>query len=436
MLTLLGKPQRYCDGITRRSFLRIGALAGGALTASGATLADILRAEALAPANRPKKSLINIFLAGGPSHLDMFDLKPAAPTEIRGEFQPIRTNVSGMEICGLMPKLAELGDKLAILRSLTGIRDEHSSFQTETGWSENDLRSAGGRPSLGAVLSKVQGATNGSVPSFVDLSGHTHHGFLGPMWGAFRPDGEGRSNLTLRQEITVDRLQNRAHLLGDLDRARREMDNSRMMEAMDSFNQRAMGVITSSQLAVALDTGKEDPRIRESYGINRDDGENERFLMARRLIETGVRAVSFSWGGWDTHSDNFKSLARMLPKLDLGLSGLIRDLDQRGMLADTAIVMWGEFGRTPRINSTAGRDHWSRASSALLAGGGMRTGQVIGSTNRYGEAPQDRPVHLHEVFATFYHLLGIDPKNTTLRDPNGRPQYLVEHPEPIRELVG
>ena len=146
--------------------------------------------------------------------------------------------------------------------------------------------------------------------------------------------------------------------------------------------------------------------------------------------------MSFSWGGWDTHGENFKSLRRMLPRLDIGLTALIEDLDERGMLGDTAVVMWGEFGRTPRVNATAGRDHWSRACSCLIAGGGMKTGQVIGSTNRYGEPPQDRPVHLHEVFATFYHLLGIDPKTTTLKDPNGRPQYLVSVPEPIKELVG
>lgn len=434
MLTILGKHDRFCDGISRRNFLKIGGLAGGALTLGGATLADVLRAESAQPPVR-KKSLINIFLGGGPSHIDMFDLKPDAPAEIRGEFQPMKTNVAGIEICSLMPRLATIADKYALLRSLTGIRDEHSSWQTETGWSENDLKSLGGYPSLGAVVARLHGATNGAIPTFIDLNGHTHHGFLGPTYSAFRPDGPGRANLTLNG-VTIDRLNERAHLLTELDRVRRDIDHSRMMEALDRFNQRAIGVITSAKVAEALKVEKEDTKVKERYGLEGNGGENQRFLLARRLIESGARVVSFSWGGWDTHGDNFNALKRMLPQLDVGLSALIEDLDQRGMLQDTAVVMWGEFGRTPRVNQTAGRDHWPRASAAFLAGGGMKGGQVIGSTNRYAEAPQDRPVHLHEVFATFYHLLGIDPKTTTLNDPNGRPQYLVNIPQPIKELIG
>ena len=223
MLTIYGKPTRFCDGITRRNFLKVGGLAGGALTLGGATLADVLRAEENNPQAKSspasKKSIINIFLGGGPSHLDMFDLKPAAPPEIRGEFTPTQTNVPGMEICSLMPELAKMADKFAIIRSLTGFRDEHTSWQTETGWSENDLRNIGGHPSLGAVVAKVQGATNGAVPAFVDLNGHTHHGFLGPTYSAFRPDGPGRANLTLNG-VTLDRLNGRAGLLAELDRAR------------------------------------------------------------------------------------------------------------------------------------------------------------------------------------------------------------------------
>jgi hypothetical protein len=435
MLTIFGKPERFCDRVTRRNFLKIGGLAGGALTLGGPTLADVLRAEATAP-RASKKSIINIFLGGGPPHLDMFDLKPAAPAEIRGEFQPTSTNVPGIEICSLMPNLAKMADKFAIIRSLTGFRDEHTSWQTETGYSENELRNLGGHPSLGAVVAKLHGATNGSVPTFIDLSGQTHHGFLGPTYSAFRPDGPGRANLTLNG-ISLDRLNGRKELLSELDRARRDMDSSRMMEAIDSFNQRAIGVITSSKLAHALRTEKEDAKVKQRFGLDRNGGgENQRFLLSRRLIEIGARAVSFSWGGWDTHGDNFNALRRMLPRLDVGLSALIQDLDERGMLDDTAVVMWGEFGRTPRINTTAGRDHWARASAAFVAGGGMKTGQVIGSTNRYAEVPAERPVHLHEVFATFYHLLGIDPKTTTLQDPNGRPQYLVNVTEPIKELVG
>jgi hypothetical protein len=438
MLTLLGQPQRFCDGLTRRNFLKIGALSAGTVGAGtfgagGLTLAEVLRAESVQPAAQ-QRSIINIYLAGGPSHIDMFDMKPDAPPEIRGEFHPIATNVPGMEICHLMPKLAGMANKFTIIRSLTGLNNEHSPSQTESGWKEFDLKSIGGHPSLGCVVAKVKGPTNGPVPTFVDLSGFSQHGFLGPVYSAFRPDTDGRIDLRLRPEITVDRFHNRAELLKQLDHMRRDIDSSHMMEAMDAFNGRAMGVITSSKLAEALDWEKADPKVHERYGIVQGN-DNYRFLLARRLVECGVRVISFSCYSWDTHTENFTTLRRQLPPLDTGLSALINDLDEHGLLATTTIAMWGEFGRSPRI-AGGGRDHWPRAASVFIAGGGLRSGQVIGSTNRYGETAQDRPVHFQEVFATFYHQLGIDPKTTTLRDPNGRPQYLVEHPDPIAELIG
>jgi hypothetical protein len=431
MLTLFGKRQTYCDGVSRRNFLKIGALGVG-----GLALPDLLRAEATAPAGTVNnRSIINIYLGGGPSHIDTFDLKPDAPPEIRGEFHPIPTTVPGMQICHLMPKLASIATKFSIVRSLTGIRDEHAVDQTETGWSESDLRSVGGHPSLGCVVAKLQGATRGAVPTFVDLTGHTKSGFLGPVYSGFRPDGEGRNNLRLRNEITPDRFHSRAELLAKLDHIRRDIDSSHAMDAMDAFNQRAYGVIASPKLAEALEWEKADAKIRERYGAI-EHQENSRFIVAKRLVECGVRIVSFSWGGWDTHGDNFNSLRRMLPPLDVGLSALIDDLESSGMLQSTMIVMWGEFGRTPRVNPQAGRDHWAGAASALVTGGGLTMGQVIGSTNRYAETAHDRPVHIQEMFATFYQQLGIDPKKTTIRDPNGRPQYLTAHPEPVAELVG
>ena len=299
--------------------------------------------------------MINVYLAGGPSHLDTFDLKPEAPPEIRGEFHPIATTVPGMQICHLMPKLAAMGDKFAIIRSLTGLNNEHSPSQTESGWKEFDLKSIGGHPSIGCVVAKLHGPTNGPVPTFVDLNGHSQHGFLGPVYSAFRPDNDGRADLRLRAEITVDRFHHRAELLKQLDRVRRDMDSSHMMDAMDAFNSRAMGVITSSKLAEALDWEKADPKVRERYGIP-ESNENSRFLVARRLVECGVRIISLSWGGWDTHTDNFKTLRRQLPQLDTALSAMIKDLDEHGLLANTSIAMWGEFGRSPRINN-GGRDH-------------------------------------------------------------------------------
>ena len=433
MLNLRGRSAKFCDGVSRRGFLQIGALGMG-----GLTLADLYRAEAQAAApGHTSKAIINVYLPGGPSHIDTFDPKPEAAKEFRGEFEAIETSVPGIRISQHLPKLAAMMDKLAIIRSLSGLRDEHAMNQTETGWNSESLKSVGGRPSLGAVLARVNGPNNGSAPAFVDLGGFTNPGFLGQVYSGFRPDGEGRSNLQLNG-VTVDRLGDRQRLLTGLDRLRNEVDASGMMKAIDSFTERAVGVITSGRVANALNLEREDPRLRERYNataMNQYDRENDRFLMARRLIEAGVRCVSLSTGGWDTHSDNFNHLRRQLPRLDQGLSTLIEDLEARGMYQDVTILVWGEFGRTPRVNTTAGRDHWAYAASVLVAGGGLRMGQVIGTTNARGEVPKDRPIHYQEVFSTLYTNLGIDPRYTTLIDPNGRPQYLVEHPEPIRELI-
>ena len=433
MLTFLGNATRYCDGVSRRNFLKVGALATG-----GLTLADVMRAEAQgAPSSHAPKSIINIYLGGGPTHMDTFDLKPDAPAEFRGEFRPIATNVPGMEICELMPKLAQLADKYTIIRSVSGVRDEHSPRQSDSGWSENDLRSIGGRPGLGPVMSKVFGSTHGTAPTAVALSGFTNHGFLPQIYRDYRPDGEGRANLKLQDSMNADRLSDRKSLLSGLDRIRRDMDTSGSMVALDSFTERAMTVITSGTLANALSAEQEDPRLVDRYGMRLDGsyGQNRNFLLARRLIEAGVRVVSLSWGGWDTHGQNFQSMRQQLPALDVGLSALFEDLQARGLLKDTMVMMSGEFGRTPRINGGAGRDHWAPASFFFLGGGGLRTGQVIGSTNRLGERPQDRPVHLQQIFSTVYKNLGIDVEHTTLADPNGRPQYLAEQRELIKELV-
>ncbi len=430
MLTLVGERQRFCDGVSRRNFLKIGALA------SGLTMADILRAESASPNAGKAKNVINIYLPGGPTHMDTFDLKPNAPREFRGEFNPIATNVPGMEICELMPKLAQTADKYSLIRSITGLRDEHHQSQSDSGWSEQSLNTIGGRPGLGAIMSRLQGTVNGTSPTFVGLDSFGRQGFLGGIYSPYRPDGPGRANLRLSGGISQDRLNSRAKLLSELDGIRRDVDRGGMMASMDAFNERAMTVITSGELANALDIDREDPRLIERYGIKQGGrySSNNRFLLARRLIDAGVRCVTLSWGGWDTHGNNFQSMREQLPALDIGLTALLEDLDARGMLDETVVMMSGEFGRTPRVNSGAGRDHWPRGSFFFLGGGGLRNGQVIGSTNRLGEVAQDRPVHLQQVFATVYRQLGID-LETTLIDPNGRPQYLLDHREVIQELI-
>ena len=434
MLHVQRSPRRFCDGISRRGFLTAGAWAAG-----GLTLADLLRADALAAttspgASRRPKSLINICLPGGPSHLDMFDLKPNAPAEVRGEFNPIDTVVPGFQICEHMPELAKIGDKISVVRSIVDASNEHSTNQSDSGWPEKSLRNIGGRPGVGAVMSKLAGPAGDCPVAAVALNGHTSPGFLGQSLRDFQPGTAARN--TLKLNMTEERLNDRTALLGSLDRFRRDADNSGAMKAMDRFTQDAIDVVTSPKFSDALDTSKESESGRRRYYQNEDmRGSNQSLLTARRLVEAGVRVVSLTWGGWDTHQDNFKSLKRSLPRLSVGLSALIYDLQERGMLEDTIIMMSGEFGRTPRINSGAGRDHWPAASFVFLAGGGMRHGQFIGSTDRLGGKPEQRPIHLQQVFATVYRKLGVDVDSAQLIDSAGRPQYVVDHREPIRELI-
>lgn len=418
----LGRKSRYCDGISRRSLLKLGAC-----TLGGLSLARLFEAEAAAGVGSSSKAIINIHLGGGPSHQDMFDLKPEAPREFRGEFNPIKTNVQGIEICEHMPLLAQMADKYAILRSLVGMFDDHSNFHTQTGFSRNDLRNIGGRPSIGSVVSRLLGPTGSGAPCYIAYNDGPE-GFLGPVYKPYRPQG---GDLRLVGGMDESRLGTRTSLLASLDKIRRDTDASGKMEALDSFTQRAVGVVTSGKVADALDLNKEDAKVRERYGQN--DG--RMFLTARRLIEAGVRVVTFDWGGWDTHGDNFNHLRRQLPNLDRGLSALLQDLSDRGLDKDVTVVMWGEFGRTPRVNGSAGRDHWSRVSMGFLAGGGMRLGQAIGSSTANAEEAKDRPVELQEVFATLYHNLGINVETTQIIDPAGRPQYLTEIRQPIHELI-
>jgi hypothetical protein len=446
MLTIYGKSGRFCDGISRRSFLRIGGLGIGA---GALALADLGRLEAAQGKSARQKSVINIFLGGGPPHQDMFDLKMEAPDEIRGEFSPIATKIPGFQICEVFPKLASIMDRCAVIRSVVGATDRHDAFQCMTGWTVKDLASLGGRPSLGSVVAKLKGPTEPSVPPFVGLADPTKEirwsdsgkpGFLGPAYAPFKPDGEGRQNMVLHG-MSLEQLQDRRKLLSSVDRLKREV-NAGQMQAQDRFTAGAFDVLTSSKLADALDLSKEDPKIRSRYGNGQPynyqfDGSptvNEHLLLARRLIEAGVRVVTLSYGRWDSHSKNFDLVRDHGSKLDQCLGALLEDLEQRGLLNDVTVIVWGEFGRTPRINNNAGRDHWPKVSCALLAGGGMKVGQVIGATNRLGEEPSERPVHFQEIFATLYKNLGIDVSRARLTDTAGRPQFLTEM-QPISELV-
>ncbi len=448
MLTLFGQKQRLCDGVSRRSFLQIGGFTFGATCLS---LPQILRAQAASDKKLSHKAVINVFLGGGPPHQDMWDIKTEAPREFRGEFDPIRTNVPGIEIGECFPRIAGMMDKFVAIRSVTGSVDSHDGYQCLSGWRRQEMASMGGRPSIGSATAKLLGPVERSVPCSVALADATQHkpwsepggpGFLGAAYQPFKPQGEGMDDLRLNG-ISTERLGDRRSLLTGLDQLKREVDANGMVRGMDSFNEAAFGVLTSSKLVEALDLSKEDPKIRERYGDGKPfkfqyDGAptcNEHLLIARRLVEIGVRSVTLTYGRWDSHGDNFNLVRDHGGKLDQAVSALVQDLSERGMLDDVTVVVWGEFGRTPRINQGAGRDHWAPVSCALLAGGGMKTGQVIGSTNRLGEVAKDRPVPLQEVIATIYHNLGIDPNAMTLRDPTGRPQFLVDHRDPLPELL-
>lgn len=449
MLTIQGQKTKFCDGVSRRSFLKIGGLATGAV--GGLNLADLMRAQAAAPNGKSNKAVINIFLGGGPPHQDMWEIKTEAPSEIRGEFGPISTAVPDIQIGECFPKIASMMDKFVAIRSVVGCAGGHDAFQCFSGWDRNNLKSIGGRPSIGSVLNKLRGPVDPGIPTSVALAAKTRHvpwsepgdpGFLGAACQAFRPNGDGMDNLVLNG-ITLDRLGDREQLLTSLDGMKRASDNSGMMDGMDAFSQAAFGVLTSSQLADALDVSKESAEVRARYGDGKPykyqyDGAptcNDHVLMARRLVEAGVRSVTLSFGRWDSHSANFDLVRDHGSKLDQAVTALVEDLEERGMLDDVTVLVWGEFGRTPRINKNAGRDHWPQVSCALMAGGGMKTGQAIGATNRLGERAVKRPVHVQEIIATTYHNLGIDPMNTTIDDPTGRPQFLIDHRDPIAELI-
>ncbi len=468
MLSITGSKYQHCDGLSRRSFLQAGILGMG-----GLTLADLLRAEAEAGVGSSNKAVINIHLDGGPPQMDTIDLKPDAPVEMRGEFSPIDTALPGFQICELMPKLATIADRFAFIRSLIGSAGRHDAFQCQSGFSNKSLSGIGGRPAMGCVISKLLGSTSDTAPSFVDLMqgrplvrNSARPGFLGPAYTPFRPDiskmferpledgmkrelaalgSNHTTSLSLSAELDARRLDNRGQLLSSLDRIRRDLDRSGMMDAMDRFHQQAASILLSGRFADALDLSQVDQRELKRYisptpkvarFTTADDHQSMRkLLLARRLVEAGVRVVSISFSDFDTHSSNFTRMKHMLPILDLGLHSLVADLEERGMLDDVTIVGWGEFGRTPKINSRAGRDHWPRVAPAFIAGGGIRAGQVIGSTDRTAGTATSRPVHYQDLMATLYHNLGIDPSRTTIRDTTGRPQYLLDQGKPLAELV-
>ncbi|HZK82394.1 MAG TPA: DUF1501 domain-containing protein, partial [Humisphaera sp.] len=407
--------------LNRRAFLQ----ATTGLALGGLTLPQLLRAEAQNGIRHSPKAVIMIYLCGAPPHQDMWDLKMEAPADVRGPYKAMRTKVPGIRISEHAPRIAGMMDKFVPIRSLYGsLTGDHDSFICYTGRPPRGApQPAGGWPSLGSVVSKVQGQANPGVPAFVGLAPKAGHppygspglpGFVGQAWSAFRPAGAGMDDLKLNG-ISLDRFADRKTLLRRFDGLRRDLDAAGIESGMDTFQQQALNVLTSNRLLDALDITREPQEVRDRYGkgdpANYGDGAPlnlEHFLLARRLVEAGARVVTLNFGRWDFHDSNYPQLLKHLPLFDQGISALVQDLHDRGMEKDVAVVAWGEFGRTPTINKAGGRDHWPRVGGGLLAGGGFRTGQVIGATDKLGGEPTDRPVHYGEVFASLYNFLGID----------------------------
>jgi hypothetical protein len=371
----------------------------------------------------------------------MYDLKPAAPVEYRGEFLPIKTNVAGLEICELLPEQAKIADKFALVRNMQFQQQGHTAPELYTGFLRGD------RPAIGSVVSKLrsEAGVHAALPPNVYLGDANHvgrPGFLGKVHEAYIPDSR-TANLELPQGLTLDRVADRRQLLKSFDRLRRDVDDARgSVASVEAFTDQAIAMITTSQARDAFDISREPASVRERYGRGTE------YLQARRLVEAGVPVVTITPqnrgapkdcnGQWDHHDHIFKCLRAVLPDYDRALAALISDLYERGLDRDVGVFVWGEMGRTPRVGTqqgtVAGRDHWPQAGFALLAGGGLKTGQVVGATDRRGELPAGEPYTPQNVLATLYHILGIAP-STTLLDHSGRPIYLLDDRRKIKELV-
>jgi hypothetical protein len=459
VLSVFGEPGRsFCDGVSRRSFLSAGSLAFG-----GLSLPELLRAESASSSARDH-SVVMIYLPGGPTQHETFDPKPNAPVEIRGSFSPISTSLPGVQFCELLPKLSRMADRFSIVRTLVGMKNRHESFQCYSGRAagrSEDVEPSGGWPTFGSSVSRILGPGSAGMIPYVDAAPKMSYqpynnqgihdpsgksswpGFTGQAHVPFTLAGDVKSDLVLNG-INLDRLGDRKTLLSSLARVEQQASES----GLDSFQKQAFGLLGSSRLAEALDLEAEDPKIREKYGKAQKTDPSfggapqspEHLLLARRLVEAGVRCVTVAFGAWDWHANRegpIDQLSRKyLPVFDHAIATFLQDLDERGLLETTSVVVWGEFGRTPRINAKGGRDHWPSTQSVLLAGGGLRSGQILGETDRTGGVPISRPIHVQEVFATLYHSLGIDVNAIKIPDFNGRPRYLVdENRQPIPDLI-
>ena len=443
MIDILGATTRMCDRLARRSFLRVGGLAFG-----GLAIQHLLRNESAAKqagSSARRKSVILVWQAGGPSHIDTYDLKPSAPSEYRGEFKPIPTNVAGLEISEHLPLQAAMFDRFSVVRSASHTNAGHGmgSQWMLTGYQPTIEVNDNLYPACGSVVAALKGPNEPGMPAYCNVPNRLDLGkaaYLGASYNPFSPDSNPNDagfqvrNMKLPGNLTVDRLGRRQQLLGQVDSIRRDIDAKGDIVGLDKFYREAFEMVTSEKALKAFDINKEDPRLREKYGRN-DLGQS--CLLARRLVEAGVTYVTIqAGGGWDTHGNNFAELKNnLLPKFDRGVAALVDDLFVRGLQDDVLVMAMGEFGRTPRINPGAGRDHWPGSMSVLFAGGGLKMGQAIGTTDSKAEYPVSKPYTPGCILSTMYHTLGID-YHHTFYDHGRRPLMVLPEGLPIPELVG
>lgn len=441
MLEFWGDKFACCDGVSRRNLLKVGALGLGGLTLPG-ILAQ--RAAAARNGNSPRKtSVIYVELAGGPTHFETYDPKPNAPSEYRGPFSVVATTQPGVYFSELMSRQARAFDKLSVIRSIHHDSSSHgtSSHYVQTGYYLRDRQNRSNEmPCIGSVTARVRGTNQPGLPSFVSLQRQMRFGtaaYLGKGYNPFVVSSDPSrssfqvSNLGLERNLTHERLDDRQTLLTKLDAQKRVLDTQGVAESIDKFVVEAFDMVTSQRAQEAFAIDKEPASVRDAYGRNRTGQE---MLLARRLVEAGVTFVTVRVGSWDDHNNIESRMKSKGPAYDQGLAALIEDLADRGMQQDVMIVSMGEFGRTPRINRNAGRDHWGRLMSVLVAGGPYRMGQIVGRSNPKGEVPEDNPYRPEHVLAMVYRHLGID-AGQTFPDLSGRPRYVLEDRHLIPELV-
>src|SRR6516162_5699263 len=423
-----------CDGSTRRDFLKAGVLGLGSLA-----LSDLLRFRARATQEgRPTRntSVVWLWLGGGPTHVETFDPKMSAPAEFRSIVGAVKTNVPGIEIGGVFPKMARSADKMAFVRSFAHNNSGHGGgthwVMTGYDFPPADNGMGQNRPGLGAIMARHRGANNPTtgLPNYVRLGGILGDGpsWLGPAFGPFDTNGNARNNMNL--QVALQRLGERRNLLRTFDTLNRDIDRTGLMQGLDSFETQAFDLLLSRAREV-FDINRENPRTRDMYGNNRLA---QQMLLARRLCEAGIGFVTIEFGGWDMHGQIAQGMRNLGPQVDHAVSAFVQDIHNRGQENDILLVITGEFGRTPRINGGAGRDHWAPLSTLALAGGGLKMGQVVGESTSKAETPKTKPITPQDLMATVFHVLGM-PQDLHYKDTSGRPTPMIDGGKPIAELV-